>query len=89
MKSKVYTVYDSKTEAYLKPFFMRTKGEAIRAFQDTVNDESSQFWKHPEDYTLFEIGEYDELSARMMPNEALIPLGTALEHKKINENARA
>lgn len=87
MKSKVYTVYDSKIEAYMSPFLMQTKGQAIRAFSDTVNDPDSKngFHQHPEDFTLFEIGEYDDQTGVYTMHEAKISLGTATEFKKQQE----
>ncbi|UYD39214.1 MAG: nonstructural protein [Wigfec virus K19_151] len=57
---KIFTVHDSKAQAYLPPFYMRTKGEAIRAFETTVKDTNSQFNKYPQDYTLVELGEFDD-----------------------------
>lgn len=79
---KVYTVYDSKAECYMQPFFMMNKGTALRAWQNTVNDQSTEFNRHPEDYTLFEIGEFDQEKGIVIPHEAKISLGTALEFKK-------
>jgi len=60
MKSTVCTVYDSAAKAYLQPFYQAGKGTAFRAFQDAVNDEKSQFHKHPKDYSLFIIGTFDD-----------------------------
>lgn len=56
----IYTVYDQKAEAYLQPFFVQTEGLAIRSFSDCVNSDSHQFGKHPEDYTLIELGTFDD-----------------------------
>ncbi len=77
---RAYTVYDSKTEAYLRPFFMQTPAEAIRAFRDTVNDGQSPFCKHPEDFTLFEVGTFDETSGSLFETVAT-NLGLALHFK--------
>lgn len=63
MKLKVFSVYDSKAEAYLQPFFMPSRGSAIRAFTDSVNDPQTGFHKHAADYTLFELGEYEDSNA--------------------------
>jgi len=79
MKSKVYTVYDAKIEAYMNPFLMQTKGQAIRAFQDTINGKESQFSKHPEDFTLFEIGEYDDNKGHYTMHDVKISMGGAWE----------
>jgi len=60
MKKRVFTIYDEKSEAYLQPFFLDTVGQAKRAVTDCVNDENHQFCKHPADYTLFELGTFDD-----------------------------
>lgn len=81
-KTKIFSVYDSKVGAYAQPFFMRSKGEALRGWEDVVNDPSTNFYKHPEDYTLFELGEYDELSGRIENHSTPESLGVALEFKR-------
>ena len=35
----LFTVHDAKVEAYMAPFFMRSKGEAIRSMSDTAHCE--------------------------------------------------
>ncbi len=82
MKLKVYTLFDSKVEIYMKPFYLKNKGEALRAFTDIANDKDTNVGKYPEDFTLFEIGEYDEETGHHQSYEAKKPLGTALEYKK-------
>ncbi len=63
MITRIFTVYDEKTEAYLSPFFAMTAGEAERKFSDAVNDPSSMFNKHAADFTLFMIGTFDDSTA--------------------------
>jgi len=58
---KIFSVYDSKINAFTKPFFCRTKGEAMRGFIDEVNRTDSMLNKHPGDYTLMELGEWDDV----------------------------
>lgn len=86
MKSKIFTTYDSKAEAYLQPFFMGTRGEAIRGWQTVCNDPKTQFNKYPSDFTLFEIGEYEETTGQIFPYEAKVSLGTAIEFLKSDDN---
>jgi hypothetical protein len=83
---KMFSVFDSKAEAYLQPFFMRSTGEAVRAFGDLVQGADNQFSKHPQDYVLFELGSWDELKASMEMLEAPHSLGVGIEFKK-DENA--
>lgn len=78
---KMFTVYDSKAEAYNQPFYMRSKGEALRAWHSTVNDKTTQFYTHPADYTLFEIGEFDDSTGNITIYQAKHNLGNAMEFK--------
>lgn len=78
----IFTVYDSKAEAYLQPFFMKSKGEAVRAFTDIVNDGTSQFNKHPSDYTLFHVGAYDDGDSSFVILPTPVSLGLAIEYMK-------
>jgi hypothetical protein len=79
---KIFSVYDSAAEAYLQPFFMPTKGEALRGFSEVVNDKNHQFGRHPDDYTLFELGEYDNTTAVFVMHSAPKSLGVAIEFVK-------
>lgn len=56
----IYAVFDAKTKAHTTPFFDHSEGRAIRTFADCCNDIGHQFGKHPEDYTLFSLGTYDD-----------------------------
>ncbi len=55
-----FAVWDAAAEAYLPPFFVSTKGQAIRSFSDAVNEAGHQFALHAKDYTLFHIGSFDQ-----------------------------
>jgi hypothetical protein len=82
MKYNIYSVYDAAAEGFLQPFFMTNKGQAVRAFSDLANDPSHNFGKHPEDYTLFELGEYDDKNAQITQHQTPVSLGLAVEFKK-------
>ncbi len=77
---KVFTVYDVKAEAYLQPYFSVTTATAVRAFTAAANNVDHDFHRFSEDYTLFEIGTWDEFSGDFIQFKAKIPLGTALQH---------
>lgn len=62
---KLFTVHDSKAEAFIVPFYERTTGLAVRAFTQAANEPDHQFNKFPSDYTLFELGNFDELTAEI------------------------
>lgn len=86
MKYKVFTVYDSKAEAYLVPFFMQNENMAIRSFTDSLKSPETPFHRHPQDYTLFHIGEYSDREGLL---EAAVPmsLGNGLEFLGTKEEA--
>lgn len=59
-KMNIFAVYDKKAQAYAYPSFYHQKGQAIRAFEDAVNDPQSPFHKHPADFVLSHLGEWDD-----------------------------
>jgi len=64
---KMFCVRDSKGEVYNQPFFQRTHGEAERNFRTLAIDEKSQIAKYPEDYDLYYLGEYDDITGKIRP----------------------
>lgn len=62
---EVYAVFDKQVGAYMQPFFMRTLGEAGRAFSEAVNDPSTGFFKHPGDYALCVVGVFDDATGKL------------------------
>jgi len=79
MQIRAFAIYDSKTEAYMLPYWELTTGAGIRKFEDALADRNSVFAKHPGDYTLFEIGLYDDNKGKLVDNISHLNLGTALE----------
>lgn len=78
---KIFTVYDSKAQAFLQPFFAEATGLALRMFESAANDPEHDMSKWAADYTLFEVGTFDESTGAFMQQEAHINLGTALQFK--------
>ena len=62
----VCAVKDSAADAFGRPFFVPTIGLAMRSFIDEVNNRESPFNAHPDDYTLFEIGDFDDNSGALV-----------------------
>lgn len=78
MKINVYTIFDTASGAYMRPFFAQSDGQALRSFKDIANDTEHEIGRHPEDYSLHRIGVYDDNKGALTPedNECL---ATALE----------
>lgn len=86
MKAKIVTVYDSKVEGYSNPLSWRSRGEAVRSFQEAVNSPDHQFSKYPMDFSLMEIGEFDEETGRLTAHEKPVSLGLANDFKRPTES---
>lgn len=80
MKLTVFSVYDSAAKAYLPPFFAPTAELAKRMFTIAANDQAHNFNKYAADYTLFELGTWDDQDAEFDSNKSLGNLGTALTY---------
>ncbi len=78
MNHRIFVVFDSKASAYLPPFFMPEAGQAVRVFSDMCNSPDHAFGKHPEDYTLFEIGTFDDRSCTLLQLKGFITHGVGL-----------
>lgn len=77
MLLKVFSIYDSATEAYNQPFFMLTKAEAIRAFTNMALDDNSNINKHSADYHLYYLGDYDNATGYVDQSKKLECMGSA------------
>lgn len=73
----VFAVYDSAVQAYMTPFFMQSRGQALRAFSDEVNKAGSAFNAHPGDFTLFHLGGFDQASGELLKEITPVSLGVA------------
>lgn len=85
MKHKIFNVYDSKSEAWGMPLFYDCRANALRSLSECVNatnDEKNQIAKYPSDFTMFEIGEYDQSNGEITMYQSKVNLGLAIEYKK-------
>lgn len=59
-------LYDRATEAHAPVMTVNTRAEAIRSFREAVNDPQTPIYKHPTDYELYEIGQYDDIKGELI-----------------------
>lgn len=79
---KVFAIFDSKVELFDKPNLCKSRGEAMRMFKDLVNESGNVINKHPEDFTLFELGEYDSEKGKLIAHPTPVSCGVAIEYKE-------
>lgn len=82
-KLKVFSVRDAKADFFMAPLVMRSRGEAIRMFTASVNTPDHVFSKFPADFSMVEIGEFDELTGQISMNEnGPVILGVGVDFKE-------
>jgi hypothetical protein len=60
-----FSVYDKKASSYNTPFMAATPELARRSFEDLIRDKRTVVGQHPEDYSLFMNGTFDQESGFM------------------------
>lgn len=78
----IFSIYDSKAEAHMQPFFAGAPGVAIRQFDELCNDKEHPVGKHAEDYTLMELGTWNEREGRLVVYEVSKAKGNGLDFKR-------
>lgn len=82
-KMILVAVRDKKAKFYHPPYAVPTKGMAIRGFGDAVLKGNSDLSAHPEDFTIFKVGEYDQLTGLVSScNPVSIACGLDFTDKK-------
>lgn len=65
MKLLAYTIYDEKAETFGHPFFVSIQGIAERHLSDWAQNPDSMIGRHPEDFTLYQIGTWNDSEAKL------------------------
>lgn len=82
MTHKVFSIFDVKAKAWLQPFFASNAAVAVRMFERAVNDPNSDLHRFAADYTLFEVGSWDEVDGDLVNFPTKVSLGNALTFVK-------
>ncbi len=59
-------LYDRATESHAPVMTVNTRGEAIRSFRDAIQDPQTPINKHPTDFELYQIGEYNDVTGELI-----------------------
>ncbi len=73
MKVQCYAIFDTCSGIYEKPFFHTADDVVRREFQDVVNTADHPINKHPEHYSVWRLGNFDNTSGKIIneDNECL------------------
>lgn len=69
MKTQILVIRDIKLDCFGQPQACASIGVGARAFSDAINnpERNTDMSKHPEDFELWHIGEYDDATATIVP----------------------
>lgn len=81
METKIFSIFDTATSAYMRPFFAQSSGAAMRSFIDEANKPDNPISDHPECYALFELGTFDDNKGTI---ETAIPTCICRAHEELN-----
>lgn len=79
MRLKVYSIYDSVARMYDRPMCFRNDEEAKRSFIDLVENDQTVLARHPSNFSLVSIGEFDDSDASLRPQDNVYTVMTAIE----------
>lgn len=85
MKLQIICIRDIIANCYpFPPMFVAHLGGAVRDFGDQCRDKTTQLGKHPDDYELYHVGEWDDTDAHFNVDHRAIQHGdTIFERKQI------
>ncbi|UIB81452.1 nonstructural protein [Flyfo microvirus Tbat2_130] len=80
---KIFSLYDTAIQSHsTNPFFQPSSAAAVRAIKGEMQNPESMLAKHPGDFELWCLGEYDEQKGTITPNmERVARLGDLVEVK--------
>lgn len=83
---KLFTVHDKASGTFIAPFPMKTERDAREGFRVVTNDKESPYNKFPADYTLIELGSFDERTGEITvhPDKVILVNAAALIETKEN-----
>lgn len=66
---RIYSIFDLKAQAFSAPFTHVNDEVAKRVLRDMLASNNSIYSRHPEDFALYFVGEFDDASAQITVNE--------------------
>lgn len=76
---KIFAIKDLKIGSFTKPFVDTHEQNAIRGFEQVINDKQSMYAKYPEDFELWKIGSFNDESGKVEGNIQCLTNGMALQ----------
>lgn len=84
METKIFSIYDDKAKAYMMPFYSPQTGSAIRAVVTQLKDPNSMLSQHPNDFTLYEIGVFNDQDGILDPAQPALFVGKLSDYLELS-----
>jgi len=78
----IYSLRDKKAECFLQPVFERNSQTVIRSLRDVFNDKQHKLTKHVQDFDLYELAIFDEVTGQIIQHKDGPIFIVRLEHLK-------
>lgn len=86
MRYVICAVRDRVADCFGTPIFVTSTGAAIRSFGDEINraDTGNTYYKHPDDFDLFELGAFIDATAtfELLDSPRQLALGKDLKRDR-------
>lgn len=90
MRQLAFSVRDAQAELFSRPFYFPTRGMAVRNFMDQCQDKDSPMRRHPDDFALYQVGEFDDNAGVFLAMDSphlLYQARDSFSEEKSNEDA--
>lgn len=72
MITRCYSIYDRKALAYHLPYYAVSDAVAVRTLSDVVGDPQTIFGRHPNDYVLYYVGDFNDANGVLVPHSPAV-----------------
>lgn len=69
MNILMFSVFDKQVKAYMAVFPARAVGEAMRMVSNSMKDGNSQLSRDPQDYSLYHMFNYDDVTGAISQDQ--------------------
>lgn len=76
-------IKDAKIGCFARPVPVVNEATAVRAFTDAVNDRSTEYFKHPEDYTIWALATFDDQTGLFKNYDVPLQLANAVALREV------
>lgn len=82
MKIEILAIRDAKLNTFMTPFTAVHLGQALRSWEELVNDPKTTIAKYPNDFCLYRLGHFDDENGALTSLPVPEMIASATDYKK-------